>query len=154
REVHLALTETLLAERIVIIADTCHSAALGGPLRRSVGNEAQVINAYLKEASEAREGVALLTSAEASEVSQEGPQWGGGHGFFTHFLLQGMRGDADGYKQPKDGKITVRELFEYVRENVTRATNNKQHPAIGNYSFDLTCLWRSPVASARRHTTS
>jgi tetratricopeptide (TPR) repeat protein len=136
REVYLALTETLLAKRVVVIADTCHSAALSGVTRRSPGNDAQAINAYLKEAGKAKGGVALLTSAEASESAQEDQQWGGGHGVFTHFLLQGMRGDADGYKHPKDGKVTIRELFEYVRDNVIRSTGSKQHPAIGNYFFD------------------
>jgi len=136
REVYQALTETLLAKRVVVIADTCHSAALSGVTRRSLGNDAQAINAYLREAGKAKGGVALLTSAEASESAQEDQQWGGGHGVFTHFLLQGMRGDADGYKQPKDGKVSVRELFEYVRDNVIKATGSKQHPAIGSYFFD------------------
>lgn len=136
REIYLALNETLLAKRVVVVADTCHSAALSGVTRRGIGNDAQAINTYLREASKAKGGVALLTSAEASESAQEDQKWGGGHGVFTHFLLQGMRGDADGYKQPKDGKVTVRELFEYVRDNVIRATDNRQHPAIGNYFFD------------------
>lgn len=55
---------------------------------------------------------------------------------FTHFLLQGMQGDADGYGQQKDGIVTVGELFDYVRENVIKATNYTQHPAIGPNAFD------------------
>ncbi|MBK9710144.1 MAG: caspase family protein [Kouleothrix sp.] len=137
REIDLSLQENLLAERVVIIADTCHSAALGGRIgRRGAGNEAQAINAYLEQVSKAKGGVALLTSAEASESAQEGEQWGGGHGVFTHFLLQGMRGDADGYGEPKDGVVTVGELFDYVRDSVKRATGDRQHPAIGTNPFD------------------
>jgi tetratricopeptide (TPR) repeat protein len=137
REIDQSLRENLYAERIVIIADTCHSAAIGGRIIRGAGNDAQVINAYLQQVSKAKGGVALLTSAEASESAQEDEQWGGGHGVFTHFILQGIRGDADGYgQQAKDGKVTVGELFEYVRENVKRTTNHQQHPVIGTNPFD------------------
>lgn len=137
REIQLALTETLHAERVVMLADTCHSGKLGaGPERRLATTEAGVMNKYLEELSEARGGVALLTSAEANETSQEGKEWGGGHGVFTHFLLEGMRGAADGYAgRPRDGKVTVRELFEYVRDSVKSATK-VQHPVIGPHVFD------------------
>ena len=135
REVDLSLKENLLAERVIIIADTCHSAAIGGGIgRRSAGNNSGVINRYLQEVGTSRGGVALLTSAEANEVSFEDKKWGGGHGVFTHYLLEGMRGAAD-YK-PRNGIVTVGELFEYVRDNVQKATGNQQHPCIGSNPFD------------------
>jgi tetratricopeptide (TPR) repeat protein len=135
REIDLSLKENLLAERAVIIADTCHSAAIGGGVgRRSGIDNATVVNRYLQNVGKAKGGTALLTSAEASETSREGEEWGGGHGVFTHFLLSGMRGDAD--NQPKDGIVTVGELFDYVRENVKKATGDLQHPAIGPNQFD------------------
>lgn len=130
REVDLSLKENLLAERVIVIADTCHSAAIGGGIgRRSAENNSGVVNRYLQEVGTSRGGVALLTSAEANEVSFEDEKWGGGHGVFTHYLLEGMRGAAD-YK-PRNGIVTVGELFEYVRENVQKATGNQQHPCIG-----------------------
>ena len=155
REIDLSLKENVNAERVVIIADTCHSAAIcSGVGRRGAGNSAQAINTYLQEVSKAKGGVALLTSAEANESSQEGEQWGGGHGVFTHFLLQGMRGDADGYGQPKDFIVTVGELFDYVRENVIKATSYKQHPTIGPNPFDrslpMTVLNRDETFDAVR----
>ncbi|MEH2154049.1 caspase family protein [Nostoc sp.] len=135
REVDLSLKENLLAERVIIIADTCHSAAIGGGIgRRSAENNSGVVNRYLQEVGTSRGGVALLTSAEANEVSFEDKKWGGGHGVFTHYLLEGMRGAAD-YK-PRNGIVTVGELFEYVRENVQKATGNQQHPCIGSNPFD------------------
>ncbi|MCU0963724.1 MAG: caspase family protein [Burkholderiaceae bacterium] len=137
REINLALTEQLLAERVVIIADTCHSAAIGrGPGDRAMGDGAEAVNAYLERMSRAKGGVALLTSAERVETAKEGPQWGGGHGVFTHFLLTGMRGEADGYGEPKDGVVSVGELFEYVRDQVISATGSNQHPTIGTSAFD------------------
>ncbi|MDZ8106420.1 MAG: caspase family protein [Nostoc sp. DedQUE12a] len=135
REVDLSLKENLLAERVIIIADTCHSAAIGGGIgRRSAEKNSGVVNRYLQEVGTSRSGVALLTSAEANEVSFEDEKWGGGHGVFTHYLLEGMQGAAD-YK-PRNGIVTVGELFEYVRENVQKATGNQQHPCIGSNPFD------------------
>jgi tetratricopeptide (TPR) repeat protein len=137
REIDLSLRENLLAERVVILADTCHSAGIGGGIgRRSATVDAGVVNAYLDALSAARGGLALLTSAEASETSQEDARWGGGHGVFTHYLLEGMRGAADGFNQPRDGKVAVGELFDYVRHQVQQATGNSQHPAIGSNPFD------------------
>jgi tetratricopeptide (TPR) repeat protein len=139
-EIERSLRDYLLAERVVIIADTCHSAAIGATGGRDIGNTAEITNRYLEEVSKAKRGVALLTSAEASERALEDERWDGGHGVFTYFLLKGMKGEADGHRQPKDGKVTVGELFEYVRESVRNATNDQQHPAIGTAEFDRNLL--------------
>jgi uncharacterized caspase-like protein len=135
REVDLSLKENLLAERVIILADTCHSAAIGGGIgRRDASNNSAIVNSYLREVGKSRGGIALLTSAEAHEVSFEDAKWGDGHGVFTHYLLEGMKGAAD--CNPRNGVVTVGELFEYVRENVQRATNNQQHPCSGTNSYD------------------
>ena len=84
----------------------------------------------------AKGGVALLTSAEAAESSLEDERWGGGHGVFTHYLLEGIRGHADGFGDEKDGIVSVGELFEYVRAQVRRDTDGRQNPAIGTTHFD------------------
>lgn len=134
REIDLSLRENLLSERVVIFADTCHSAAIGGGMgRRSTGDNTTLVNRYLAEVSIARGGIALLTSAEANEVSFEDPRWGGGHGVFTHYLLRGMMGEAD---LNQNGFVTVGELFEYVRAKVQEATEHRQHPSIGTNPYD------------------
>ncbi|GGK63314.1 caspase family protein [Ornithinimicrobium pekingense] len=137
REIDLSLQENLLAEKVVLIADTCHSAAIGNRVgRRDGGDDATAINAYLEQVSRSKGGVALLTSAESNETAREGKEWGDGHGVFTHFLLRGLKGEADGYGRPKDGVVSVGELFDYVRDNVKRETGDQQHPAIGTTPFD------------------
>ena len=135
REINLSLQENLLAERIIILADTCHSAAIGGGIARRDGSDnSNVVNSYLREVSKSKGGIALLTSAEANEVSFEDKKWGGGHGVFTYYLLEGMQGAAD--QKPRNGIVTVGELFDYVRDNVQRATDNQQHPCIGTNNYD------------------
>lgn len=48
-----------------------------------------------------------------------------GHGVFTYYLLEGLRGKAD---LDKDGVITVDEAFLYVSRQVPQATDQEQHP--------------------------
>ena len=71
-----------------------------------------------------------MTSAMASESSVEGEQWGGGHGVFTYFLLEGLHGRAD--RPPYDGVVTVGELFDFVGERVKEETQDRQHPHISS----------------------
>ena len=134
REINLALTENLLAEKVIILADTCHSAAIGnGAGRRSTQDQTALVNRYLQQVSAAKGGIALITSAEANEASFEDAKWGGGHGVFTYHLLEGMRGFAD---RDQNGIVSIGELFEYVRDNVKQSTAHQQHPCIGTNPFD------------------
>ncbi|MEP0924371.1 SUMF1/EgtB/PvdO family nonheme iron enzyme [Leptolyngbya sp. ST-U4] len=134
REIDLSLKENLHAEKVIVLVDACHSAAIGGGIgRRSAIDDSTLLNRYLQQMSQAKGGLALLTSAEANEVSLEDSRWGGGHGVFTHYLLEGMRGAAD---IDQNGIVTIGELFEYVRDNVKRATEYRQHPLIGSNAFD------------------
>ena len=134
REIDLCIRENLLAERVIILADTCHSAGIANTIgRRSINDSTNQINRYLKEISQSKNGIALLTSAEANETSFEDRKWGGGHGVFTYYLLRGMNGAAD---INQNGSVNLGELFEYVRENVQRDTDHRQHPLIGANPFD------------------
>lgn len=129
----------LIADKVIILADTCHSGGVGGSIgkrsigQRSVSDNSEQVNRYLNNLGTAKSGIVLLTSAQTGELSNEGKQWGGGHGIFTHFVLEGMRGNAD---NDGNGIVTVGELFEYVREKVKEATDNQQHPSIGTSLFD------------------
>jgi hypothetical protein len=128
----------LYAQHTVLITDACHSGGVGfGELAyRAAGDDGtyNLINeAFLQDLQSTRSGLAIFTASEASQLSREGEEWGGGHGVFTHFLLEGLRGDAD-----VDGDRIVRlgEVMEYVRDRVRRATNNAQIPSIGSQSHD------------------
>ena len=71
---------------------------------------------------------ALFTASSSTQVSS----WyhNKKHGLFTYYFLQGLRGKADA---DKDGRITVKELEEYVVKNVTTQAakmNRKQTPEV------------------------
>lgn len=77
--------------------------------------------------------MALFMAASANEVSQESDKWGGG--VFTHYLIRGLRGEAD---ENRDGFVYISELERYIRRAVPEATNGAQHPEVsGNFDRNL-----------------
>lgn len=120
------LDNNVRARRLVLLVDTCHSAGLTGSRGESSrGLENNLINLYAEKLLYQEEGKAIITSSDVNESSQESPRWGGGHGVFTHYLLQGMGGMAD---SDSDLVVTVGELFRYVRKQVRDATEYRQNP--------------------------
>jgi tetratricopeptide (TPR) repeat protein len=133
REISKSLDENLEARRVILLMDTCHSGAAGakGPSERS---DAAALNRYLQELRHAKEGFAFFASSEAGEQSHEHEKWGGGHGLFTHLVLEGLRGKAD---SDQNGIVTLGELFDYVRQQTrVLAGPNAQHPLVGPQKFD------------------
>jgi hypothetical protein len=116
------------AERVVVFLDACYSGAAGGRTFASRRTRAvRVDDVFLDRLARSR-GRAIITAARASEVSLELPDLG--HGLFTHYLLQGMRGAAD---LDRDGVIELHELYQYVEQQVTqksRAEGGNQHPVM------------------------
>ncbi len=135
-ELENLLQRRMKSNKIVWFADACHSGSLGEDTQVSMrASRASATNRLLTEISKARNGLAMLMSATAAEYSQEGTKWGGGHGVFTHFLLQGLRGQAD---RNKDNFVSVPELYDYVSRQVSEATEGKQNPILrGNYDREL-----------------
>ena len=53
-----------------------------------------------------------------------------GHGLFTHFLVQGLRGAAD---LDRDGIVSLQEVYQYLEQQVSqksRAMGGNQHPVM------------------------
>jgi uncharacterized caspase-like protein len=112
------------AQKKIWIADACHSA---GDILNVRGNRSYLLNKMLLEIATAGEGLALFAASSASEFSQENEKWGGGHGVFTYYFLEGLKGAAD---MDNDGIITIRELYNYVYAKVNEDTNGQQHPVL------------------------
>lgn len=116
------------AERVVVFLDACYSGAAGGRTFASKRTRAlRVDDVFLDRLARSR-GRAIITASRASEVSLELPELG--HGLFTHYLLQGLRGTAD---LDRDGVVTLQELYTYLEQQVTqksRGVGGNQHPVM------------------------
>ncbi|OGL18517.1 MAG: hypothetical protein A3K12_12585 [Candidatus Rokubacteria bacterium RIFCSPLOWO2_12_FULL_71_19] len=121
REVE-TIFQRLSAERVIFISDACYSGATGGRTFVTASRRAVVSEAFLARLGKAR-GRVVLTASRASEVSEEREELG--HGVFTYYLLEGLRGKAD---LDGDGVITVDEIYAYVSRKVPEATGQNQHP--------------------------
>jgi hypothetical protein len=135
-DIETALKRFIKARRVVVIADACHSGGVGQSfdvaLRSNRGVKVNGISNGLQNLTAVGEGVAVISASDANQFSKESQEWGGGHGVFTYFLLQGLRGEAD---YNKDSHVTLGELIPYLSEQVRRATKNSQSPTIAG-KFD------------------
>lgn len=133
------LDHSVRAERVIVFVDACHSAGLSGVnlvTQRGLEQvENNVFNLYAAKLF--REvGRAVMTSSDVNEISQESPNWGGGHGVFTWSLLEGLRGNAD---LNTDQVVTAGELFDFVSNRVRMETNFRQNPrALPGLNKDFT----------------
>jgi uncharacterized caspase-like protein len=102
------------SKRQVLILDCCFSGAFANDMRVK-GDEPIDVKSQL-----GREGRAILTSSNATQVSYEKE----GISIYTRYLFQGLAsGAAD---QDGDGQITIDELHEYAKEKVQEAAPTMQ----------------------------
>jgi uncharacterized caspase-like protein len=113
----------LKAHRVITFVDSCHSFGVSGARNLGVPQN-NLVNQYVQRFASNGER-AVLTASDTSEYSFEDAKWGGGHGVFTYYLLQGLKQDAD---SNHDGTVTVAELSNYLRDKVTTDTAGKQNP--------------------------
>lgn len=122
------LMESSSAKYKLCIADACHSGSLLALAEKS-GTVSNVLASYYKALAQAEPGTALIMSSKSEETSLESS--GLRQGVFTHFLIRGLKGEAD---KNSNKIVTVQELFEFVDENVRTYTQNRQSPMIqGEY---------------------
>jgi tetratricopeptide (TPR) repeat protein len=122
----MAAVQQLLREdlsrvgKVMAYVDACRSGTIGAIVNRTVS-----LNAGLERLGEAEGELFLFTASRAKEVSYEGPQFGGGHGAFTYFLLAALNGEGD---RNSDGQVDLNEVIDYVRAKVAEGTYDRQHP--------------------------
>jgi uncharacterized caspase-like protein/Tfp pilus assembly protein PilF len=108
----------------ILLSDACHSGAI------TPETDPSRLNQFLLNVDQS---IFSLTASRDRERSFESADWGGGHGIFTFYVVQGLSGAADANG---DGVVTADELAEYVRTNVRAATNAQQNPTSDRGSFD------------------
>lgn len=123
----VAIGSRIRARYKILLTDSCHSGAI-------TPEDTQHINRTL---ADLQKSVFSLTASRDRERSFESPDWGGGHGIFTYYVVKGMEGSAD---ENGDGIVTADELAEYVHSNVREATKGQQNPTSDRGSFDPNML--------------
>ncbi len=118
---------------LVVIVDACHSAGVGGQVMARDLALNQINRVFLERLEGSIGGYVSFTASEVNQLSREDSRWGGGHGVFTHFLLEGLGGAAD---DDGDGIVTLGEVAEYTRDRVTRETRSAQIPTLSQTAFD------------------
>lgn len=114
------------AKRKMIFADACFSGGI-----RSGGNTVS------NNADDS--DVLLFLSSRGGETSIENGFMT--NGYFTFFLLRGLRGGAD---EDLNRIITAKELFDFVHNGVVEKSDGKQHPVMwGHFDNDAVMMdWR------------
>jgi uncharacterized caspase-like protein len=114
------------AERVVVFLDACYSGAAGGRTFAARRTRATAVDDLFLERLTRSRGRAIVTASKPAEVSVELPELG--HGIFTYYLTEGLRGAGD---LNRDGIVSLQELYEYVEQQVvrkSRAVGGNQHP--------------------------
>ncbi len=121
------------AKKITVVLDACFSGNTDkGMLFKGISP------ALVKVKKEYRgpAGAVLMTSASTDQVSAWYPEKR--HSLFTYYFLKGLQGEADA---SGDGKITVGELSDYLKEHVPymarRLKGVEQQPVIMGNAGDV-----------------
>ncbi|MEX2116674.1 MAG: caspase family protein, partial [Bacteroidota bacterium] len=132
-DIQTVVSRQIAAKKVVVLSDACHSGGISVDVatRGLDVTESNPINQYLAELARAKEGMVVFTASAAGEVSQEFPELG--HGVFTYYLLEGLKGAADANN---DLLVTVNEVMGYVEEQVKRKTRGAQNPTRSQTTYD------------------
>lgn len=122
-DVKTALRRQIKAERVIVIADACHSAGTQEEELTGIsGDQNAIAGGFTQLFTPSRR--LSITAADTNEFSFEDARWGG-HGVFTHFLLEALKGKGD---LNGDGIVTFSEVYQYVSSSVVDATQGRQNP--------------------------
>lgn len=127
-----ALVRKCPAANKQLFIDACYAGGL-----RASGRDSRTAEAAFGQ----KEGVLLFLSSRTGETSMENPY--GRNGFFTQYLLRGLRGGADA-----NGNriVEAREIFDFVATRVRQATRERQHPVMwGQFRDDMHVLNWNPA---------
>ncbi len=100
----------LEAASVTVFLDACFSGANRD--EEPLLTDARPV--FMEVSDTATRNVTVFSASGGKEISSAWPEKK--HGLFSYFLMKGMRGDADANK---DKKITVGELGDYVKKNVS-----------------------------------
>lgn len=129
----------------ILITDACRSGKLAG----GISGGQQTFKALGTNWS----NEIKIMSCQPDELSQEGPQWGGGGGVFTYHLIKGLQGLAD---YNNDGHVSLHEIEQYLIQQVSKeAAPAKQTPfTIGNKDYTIVAVDEPTLMAVKKQQGS
>jgi uncharacterized caspase-like protein len=127
----------LPSRHVFVILDSCHSGlALGGlKTRGAMTQQARTLMG--------RQSRRVLTSAQGDEKAADGGERFAGTSLFTGWLIEGLRRAARGAQDSsndadpdENGLITASEIHTFVSGVVGAASESRQTPDFGAFSYD------------------
>lgn len=124
------------AKNVILLADTCHAGKL---ITRGDGNRGISIVPNIKQKNTPK-GWVFMVGADTDRQAIENASWS--NGAFTHSLVNGLNGAADGFQSigPKDGVVTMGELRAYMNtampEETQKVLGVAKRPVIATSSGD------------------
>jgi len=107
-----AALEERRTKNVVVLADTCHAGKLITRGDRGVSIVPNIEK--MRREQNIPKGWIFMVGADTDRQAVEHSSWS--NGAFTHSLIKGLGGGADGYESagPKDGTVTMGELKAYM----------------------------------------
>lgn len=105
--------EELGCRNVVMLADTCHAGKLITRGDEKAIGIAPYVNSLVKK-NNVPKGWIFMVASDVDRKAIEDSSWS--HGAFTHCLLKGLNGKADGYQSAgkQDGIVTMGELRAFM----------------------------------------
>lgn len=110
------------AKRLILLLDCCFSGGIGARVLHAPAVPRSMESAEGRLAEMSGEGRIIITASSANEPAWENPRVG--HGYFTHFLIEALRG-AD--EAVEGGRLPVFRLLEFVVRRVSDAARQLGH---------------------------
>ena len=127
----------------MLYLDTCHAGQLGEVGVRSIND------AVTPLAKSGGEFFSFLAGGKG-EKSVEGPEFDGGHGAFSYFVVDALNGSAD---QDQNNQVDFNEFVDYVREMVKKSTRRAQNPKdVGDLGSTIMSVITNPGLTLARWT--
>lgn len=116
--------------KVILISDACHSGKLAGDFYKGKQLASSQLRLVLNNQ------VRLASCAENEEAA-EGPDWGGGRGVFSYYLVMGLQGLAGA---GKDSSIQLQDLSKYLdssfaADQFLAQNKHNQHPVTDGNPF-------------------
>ncbi|MDZ4657413.1 MAG: caspase family protein [Bythopirellula sp.] len=126
------------AGQIILTIDACHAGGADRGLAGTANRPNAPLDALYAALAANNQSMITLAGSRLNQYSLESPEHK--HGYFTYFVAQGLTGLADTEGGNRDGKVTFDELFGYVSNHVSKATNRNQQPFMSAAVIDRPVL--------------